>query len=221
MIRRPMHLTLTKTFLTAFIAGAVALTSCGDNHDHSTDGADTEVSDMGDDMHNAAEKVKDAAGNVVEEVKETAGEIREDLEGLQPVLADMVFNEGTVEYSIKGWMENGTGEQTFVLDKVPLDGEEVSAEGKEQLDKLAALLKAYPDVKCEIQAHTPKAKNAVGATTKKAWSSTRAFWVKTKLTVRGVDGGQLDANGYGDEQLLPNLDPMDDNQRRIALKLSK
>jgi hypothetical protein len=216
-----MTLNQTKTFvflqrsLVAMCVGGflVLLASCGgESHDHDHDG-----DDHGTVIENAAD-----AGLAVEEIVEDAAEeVREDMESMSSLPADMIFVEGSVEYSIKDFIENGTGEQVFVLDKIPLEGEEVSLEGNEQLDKLAALLKANPEVMCEVQAHTPKAKNAVGAAGKKTWSKARAMWVKAKLNVRGADGDQLTTQGYGDEQLLADLDPEADGQKRISLLLKK
>ncbi len=192
----------------------IMLASCGgeSNADHGT------VIENAQDAGLAVEEVVENAGDAIDEA---AAEVREDMESMSTLPADMIFVEGSVEYSIKDFIENGTGEQVFILDKIPLEGEEVSVEGNEQLDKLAALLKANPEVMCEVQAHTPKAKNAVGAAGKKTWSKARAMWVKAKLNLRGADGDQLTAKGYGDEQLLADLDPEADEQKRIALLLKK
>lgn len=190
------------------------LAACGgDSHDHAT-----VIENEQDAIESEAAA---AADNAETQVTEATEEVREDMEAMSSLPADMIFTEGSVEYSIKGFIENGTGEQVFVLDKVPLDGDDVSVEGIEQLDKLAALLKANPEVSCEVQAHTPKAKNAVGAAGKKTWSKARAMWVKAKLNLRGADGDQLTAKGYGDEQLLADLDPEAEGQKRIALLLKK
>jgi len=119
------------------------------------------------------------------------------------------------------FIANGSGTQTFVLDKIPFEGEEVSAEGAEQLDHLAAIFKANPDLRAEVQGHTSEAKNAVGRTAKKTASATRAAWVKTKLVFRGVDGKQLDAKGYADEQLLEGIAPDAEEQKRLVIALTK
>jgi outer membrane protein OmpA-like peptidoglycan-associated protein len=215
-----MTLSQTKIFvgfrrllLALCIGGFISLLAAcgGELQDHDHEHAVGEV----------IENEQDALESAVEEAVEVTEDVRLDMEGMSLLPADMIFVEGSVEYSIKGFIENGTGEQVFILDKIPMEGEDVSLEGKEQLDKLAALLKTNPDVNCEVQGHTAKAKNAVGGAGKKTWSKARAMWVKAKLNLRGADGDQLTAKGYSDEQLLADLDPEADGQKRIALLLKK
>lgn len=200
---------------------AVSMTffaSCGSD-------AETKANETMNDAGDAAQEMVDDAADAMEDVAndaaETMEEVAEDMEGMDSIDADMNFAEGSVEASLNDFINNGTGTQSFVLDKVPFEGEEISAEGKQQLDNVAELLKAHPELKCEIQGHTTKAKNAVGATAKKTASGARALWVKTKLSFRGVDKDQLESNGYGDEQLLEGVDPEDESQKRLVLVMTK
>lgn len=203
---------------TIFTASMAFFSSCGSD-------AEKTMQDGADEAKDAAQEMVDEAGEAMNDMADEAGEmadeIREDMEGMDSMDADMTFAEGSAEATLADFIANGTGTTTIVLDKIPFEGEELSAEGKEQLDHIAEILKAHPDLKCEIQGHTTKAKNAVGATTKKTASGVRALWVKTKLSLRGVEGDQLESNGYGDEQPMAGVDPEDESQKRLALVMTK
>ncbi len=136
---------------------------------------------------------------------------------------ELGFAQDSWGWNIYNFMETGSGSQSFNLDKIPLgeDEAEASAEGKKQLDDLAAILKAYPDMTCEVQGHTKEAKNPVGRTAKQVWSKGRALWVQGKLAARGVDGSQMKAKGYADKQLIEGVPGDDDSQRRVVVVFTK
>lgn len=204
--------------VTIFTASITFFSSCGSD-------AEKAVKDGAEEAGDAAQELVDEAGDAMQDTADEAGDMaddmKENMESMESMDADMTFAEGSAEATLADFIANGTGTTTIVLDKIPFEGEELSAEGKEQLDHIAEILKAHPDLKCEIQGHTTKAKNAVGATTKKTASGVRALWVKTKLSLRGVDGDQLESNGYGDEQPMPSVDPEDESQKRLALVMTK
>ena len=198
-------------------AGMLTLSACGDGgHDHA-DHAD----DAANHMENATEAVEEMADEAVDTMEAAADSLKTDMDEMNSLNADLNFADGTMEKSLMDFIANGSGTQTFVLDKIPFEGEEVSAEGAEQLDHLAAIFKANPDLKAEVQGHTSEAKNAVGRTAKKTASAARAAWVKTKLVFRGVEGKQLNAKGYGDEELLEGIAPDADEQKRLVIALTK
>lgn len=198
-------------------AGMLTLSACGDGgHDHA---------DHADDATEIIEELTDEAGEMASDAADTmeaaADSLKSDMDEMNSLNADLNFADGSMEKSLMDFIANGSGTQTFVLDKIPFEGEEVSAEGAEQLDHLAAIFKANPDLRAEVQGHTSEAKNAVGRTAKKTASATRAAWVKTKLVFRGVEGKQLDAKGYADEQLLEGIAPDADEQKRLVIALTK
>ena len=203
-----------------FAAAPALLTSCGGSaHDHGNNGEDAAMHDdaHGDDAHGDAHDGDhaDADGDAAH-----GGDTMEKM----ITIDGMTIDPGSVEASIYDYAENGTGEMVFILDKIPFgedNEEELTEDGKAQLDVLASLLKSHPELKCEIQGHTAQADNAVGRTAKRTASGLRAKWVQTKLSLRGVDGSQLSSKGYADDELLSTLDPKDDGQKRIAVKLNQ
>lgn len=201
----------TKTPLqlaTLFLAlGVWTLTSCGGGDDHGHD-------------HDAGEHIEetmDDAGTVIEDATDAVEDAA--MEGMNKIEA--TWADGSMEKELSDFIATGSGTQTFALDKIPFEGEDLSAEGKEQLDNLSQMLKDHPELQVEIQGHTAAANNAIGRTAKKTASGTRAMWVKTKLVFRGVDGKQLSTKGYADEQLLEGIDPKDDAQKRLVVALTK
>ncbi|MEY2924644.1 MAG: hypothetical protein RLZZ337_1192 [Bacteroidota bacterium] len=123
---------------------------------------------------------------------------------------------------IKTWIAEGTGLKTITLDAINWEGEELTAEGRAQLDLIANILEANPNLKAEIQGHTAKKGNAVEDKAAKAASGLRAAWVKAKLMI-GHDAAakNLTTKGYGSERPMEGIDPTDDRQKRITIELSK
>ena len=123
---------------------------------------------------------------------------------------------------IKTWIATGTDLKTITLDAINWEGEELSAEGRAQLDMIAGLLEANPNLKAEIQGHTAKKGSAVEDKAAKAASGIRAAWTKAKLVI-GHDAAakNLTAKGYGSERPMEGIDPADESQKRITIELSK
>lgn len=204
---------LSRFAVLALVAvGLITWSSCG---------SETAVEETTDTVIEGAEDAAgDAASEAAEAIDEATGADASATEGAN----DLSFDEGSWGWNIYNYMETGNGSMTFNLDKIPLgddDAEEASAEGKKQLDDLAAILNAYPDMRCEVQGHTKKAKNPIGAKAKQAWSGVKATWVKEKLKARGASGDQIDAKGYGDQMLLTDVAEDDDSQRRVVVVFNK
>ena len=129
------------------------------------------------------------------------------------------FEDGTTASKIQAYLETGSGETSFVLDKVIAydDNDIISEDQKKQLDNLAALLKAYPDKKIEVRGHSRAGDGVAEKTANKASSKGRALWVQGKLANRGVPGSQMKARGIGGAEPLEGVDPKDMSQRRISI----
>lgn len=163
---------------------------------------------------------------VVEEVEETMDAAAESVTDAANAAGDAAaasaYQAGTVGAKLTDWWTNGQGTLVLNLDGISWDGEDLSAEGKSQLEAIAQIMEANPTLKGEIQGHTDQKSNAVAKKAAVAASKTRAMWTKAKL-ILGHDavGSRLTTKGYGDERLLPNVAPDAPEQKRIAIEFSK
>ena len=86
----------------------------------------------------------------------------------------------------------------FSLDRVYFESGSavLKAGSKDQLDRLSAILKAYPAVKLKIGGYTD---NTGSDVVNNALSSERAEAAKAELISRGIDASRLEAEGYGSQ----------------------
>ena len=86
----------------------------------------------------------------------------------------------------------------FSLDRVYFESGSavLKAGSKDQLDRIAAILKAYPAVNLKIGGYTD---NTGSDVVNNALSSERAEAAKAELISRGIDASRLEAEGYGSQ----------------------
>jgi len=210
---------ITKTIYSLSLALGVVLlfTACGQEKKGTVDTSGAE--EVKTEIDNASQDAQDHSGHDQADHPDHEGHSHDaDMESMESLDANLNFAEGSWAHGLQESMDSGA-EQTFVLDKIPFEGEDLSAEGNQQLDDLAALLKAHPNSRIVIKGHTKEAKNAVGRQGKKTTSKVRALWVQTKLSLRGVGGDQMRARGMADEELVEGIAGDDEGQRRISISL--
>jgi OmpA-OmpF porin, OOP family len=90
----------------------------------------------------------------------------------------------------------------------------------EQLQNIAAILKAYPNVKVKIGSYTDNTGNKEANL---RLSQARATDVMHELVQRGVDRSQLDAEGYGEQHPVADNATPEGRQknRRISLRVTE
>ena len=209
---------LLSTLFIAFISVALFI-QCGE----AKKGADNIANKTKEIVDDAANKTGEIAKNMSDKAGEVANDIQkttEELTGMDSKEGSLDFGQDTWAYSVLQAVNTGKT-TTFTLDEIPFEGEELTDAASEQLDNLASILKANPDWVIEVQGHTEKADNAIGSGKKKVTSKARAVWVQAKMNLRGITGKQISSTGLGDGNLLPELDPKDDQHKRITIALSK
>jgi OmpA-OmpF porin, OOP family len=94
----------------------------------------------------------------------------------------------------------------------------LKAESQEQVDKTAAILKAFPKVKIKIGGYTD---NVGKAASNMKLSAERANTVMAALVAAGIDKGRLEAEGYGAEHPAASNDTEEGRaaNRRIAVSV--
>lgn len=108
--------------------------------------------------------------------------------------------------SLASFLKGSTsGAQCFTFDKVNFEDNSFKlAKGAEkQLGELAVLLKAYPDIKVQIEGHTD---NEGDEGKNKNLSRERAKVIKTWLTDQGLASGRIDIKGWGEEKPVASND---------------
>jgi len=210
-----MNKTKLFSILSACVLCVAIFSQCGE--------AKKSIDDTANKTTNMVDEAGKKAGDMVDEAGKKAGDMANDMKDkAKETMNEMDSKAGDLSFEAGSWADgvlqgmNSGSTTVFTLDQVPYEGEEISAAGKEQLDNLAANLKANPDWTAEIQGHTasPAKKLANGGG--------RAKWVQTKLVLgRGVKNKQLTSKGYGDEKLLPGIPAEDDKHKRVTVAISK
>jgi outer membrane protein OmpA-like peptidoglycan-associated protein len=93
-------------------------------------------------------------------------------------------------------------------------------ESREQLQNMAAILKAYPTVTLKIGGYTDNTGNAVA---NKKLSQSRAEAAMTELVRLGVAQARLEAEGYGQEHPVASNKTEEGRaqNRRVAVRVTK
>lgn len=93
-------------------------------------------------------------------------------------------------------------------------------QSNEQLDDVAAIMKAYPAVKIRVGGYTD---NTGDPNANQKLSQERANSVMTALTQRGVDPSRLSARGYGDQNPVADNSTSEGRQknRRISIRVAE
>ncbi len=91
---------------------------------------------------------------------------------------------------------------------------------EQELDNIAEILKAFPNVNLKIGGYTD---NTGSAAVNKQLSADRANTVMNGLIKRGIDKSRLEAEGYGPEHPVATNDTEEGRQqnRRIAVRVTK
>ena len=106
----------------------------------------------------------------------------------------------SVEFKLLNFIEDASlavdNTTWFTLDRFYFEtgSSTLKAESKEQLDRVAAILKAYPAVNLKIGGYTD---NTGSDAVNMALSSERANAAMAELVNRGIEASRLEAEGYG------------------------
>ncbi|WP_312167241.1 OmpA family protein [Phenylobacterium sp.] len=112
---------------------------------------------------------------------------------------------GSIGYGVAKFLDsNEAAPKTFVFDNLNFDtaSNTLTPESKPTVDTLAAILKAYPNVRTRVVGYTD---NQGDPAANKTLSDGRAATVKTELVARGIAGQRIETAGMGE------ADPIADN----------
>jgi outer membrane protein OmpA-like peptidoglycan-associated protein len=133
---------------------------------------------------------------------------------------------GGVEARLVGYLQNPTAQVSevtwFDFDRLVFDTDQATLQpqSNEQLDNVAAIMKAYPSVKIRVGGYTD---NTGDPNANRKLSEERANSVMAALTQRGVDPSRLSAHGYGDQSPVADNSTSEGRQqnRRISIRVAE
>lgn len=174
----------------------------------------------GDAAKGAAGAVGDAAGAVGDAVGGAFGAINE---AGKKALDAVKFGAGSVGSQMMDFVKSGAkGTKTFSLKNANFatGSAALSAESVQEVDNLAAVLKAYTALKISVDGYTDSSGNADA---NKTLSQKRADSVKARLLQKGIEAARITAMGYGAANPIASNDTAEGKakNRRIEVKIVK
>lgn len=181
------------------IAGYFGLNKTGCNAidsaaDTVSNTAGSVVEGAGDMAKGAADAAGDAAKGAADMVGGAFSNINEAAKG---ALSSIKFAAGSAGSQMMDFIDGGfkgDGKVTFKNLTFASGSAAISGSTAAEVDNLAAILKAYPDVKIQIDGYTDSTGNADSNVT---LSQSRADAVKSRLVAQGIDGSRLMTTGHG------------------------
>jgi len=195
--------------------------AAGNAIDKTVDAAGNAVDAAGNAITNVAGGIVDASGNVVNAFGEAIGNFfSSDLpNGTKLSIPEGGFEDNFLSYIKDGKME---ASKYYAFDRLYFNtgSSSLDANSMNQIENVAAIMKAYPNVKVLFRGHTDNTGSVAG---NNKLSASRALSVKNKLVEMGVATARIDTKGMG------SVEPIADNataegrakNRRIDVSIVK
>ncbi len=195
-----------------------------------TEGATNLADKAGDMAGDAANAVKDgaaatadAAGNMADKAGEMAeGALDATTKAAREALGSIKFAAGSAGEKFSNFLASGAeGDESFRFKNLnfAVGSADISGETTE-VDNLAEVLKAYPDVKVQVAGYTDNTGNAEKNVT---LSEARAASVMNHLVAKGIDATRITAKGFGAANPAASNDTAEGRaeNRRIEISVVK
>lgn len=177
-------------------------------------------------FNRAKQPATEAVQNATNAVSSTAGALGEFLKSKLPNGVELNIPQNGMENKLLGFITDASkpvDETTwFNFDRLLFDTNQATLQpsSQEQLNNIAAILKAYPNVHVKIGGYTD---NTGDPATNMALSTARAKNVMDALIAQGVDASRLESQGYGDQYPVGDNSTEEGRQmnRRIALRVTQ
>ncbi len=208
------------------LSGKSATGALSDATSGITEGATNLADKAGDVAGSAASVVKDgagAAGDLVGKAGEMAsGALDATTKAAREALGSIKFAAGSAGAEFSAFLASGAeGDKSFRFKNLnfAVGSADISGETLE-VDNLASVLKAYPDVKIQVAGYTDNTGNAAKNVT---LSEARAASVMSHLVAQGIDAGRISAKGFGDANPAASNDTAEGRaeNRRIEISVVK
>lgn len=222
-----------KWALPLLIIGALAVWSI--NAGWFGGGAKNTMGEISENVSDAAESATEIAGDAVKTVGNTASAAADavsDLaknafatvdEAAKAALDEVVFATNSAGSQLMNYINGGfKGEGVATFDKLTFEtgSAKITGDTAEEVDNLASILKAYPNVRIDVSGYTD---NQGDPEANKQLSEDRALAVKARLIGQGIDASRVNTYGYGAQSPKASNDTEEGRalNRRIEVTISK
>ncbi|WP_290700147.1 OmpA family protein [Lacinutrix sp.] len=181
----------------------------------------TTVDAAGNTISNIAGGIVDASGNVVNAFGEVIGSF---FDWSLPNGTKLSIPEGGFENDLLDYIKEGKFEagKYYALDRLYFNtgSSSLSDDSVNQIENIASIMKAYPEVKILLRGHTDNTGSVNG---NNVLSGKRAAAVKVKLVEKGIEASRLETKGMGSvEPIADNATPEGRSKnRRIDASIIK
>lgn len=185
-------------------------------------GCGKQIEETGMEAIEASEEMNDDAMEVATEISAKTKTLFSEIDNEAKMAFDKLSLEaGSASDQIRKYMDaDFNGIPMFLIKNVNFESgtSKLSPEAQGEVDNLAALLKAYPSVKLEINGYTD---NTGDAEANKILSEARAASVMGRLIADGISAQRLKAFGFGQEHAIADNATEEGRvkNRRIELKI--
>ena len=182
------------------------------------------VGDAAGAVGNAAGNVVDAAGNAVEAAGDwVKGAFATVDDAAKAALDKITFAANSAGSQMMDYINGGfkgDGKVTFRNLTFDTGSAKISGDSAKEVDNLASILKAYPNVKINVNGYTDNQGNPAK---NKTLSEARAMSVKGRLMGQGIDGSRIATAGFGEENPIASNDTEEGRakNRRIEVTIAK
>ena len=189
-----------------------------------TDGVENVAEGVGDAASDAKDAVGDAANDAMGAVSEMAkaafAKVDETAKAALDQISFAANSAGSQMMDFINGGFKGDGKVTFNNLTFETGSAQISKESEVEVDNIAAILKAYPDVKIDVSGYTD---NQGDAQKNKDLSAARAMAVKARLMGQGIAADRVNTIGYGAENPIASNDSEEGRtkNRRIEVTIAK
>lgn len=195
--------------------------AAGSTIDKTVDAAGNAVDAAGNAISNVAGGIVDASGNIVNAFGDAIGSFFEWAlpNGTKLSIPEGGFEDKFLNYIKEGKLEAG---KFYAFDRLYFNtgSSSLSDDSVNQIENVAAIMKAYPDVKVLFRGHTDNTGSVEG---NNKLSANRALSVKAKLVEKGIAESRIETKGMGSvEAIADNATPEGRaKNRRIDVSIVK
>ena len=189
-----------------------------------SDGVENVAGTAGDIANDAVGAVGNATTNALDAVSNIAKTAFATVdEAAKSALDQVTFAANSAGSQMMDYINGGyKGSGKVIFNNLTFDtgSANISGASGEEINNLASILKAYPNVKIKVNGYTD---NQGDAANNKNLSSARAMAVKARLIGQDIDGGRITTQGFGKENPIASNDTEEGRakNRRIEVTIAE